>query len=84
MFCEYRELLVLWATLGLVIVMLELAVDTQMVSGGLEHSFSIHQYLLAPLNLYWDIMLLFLLTMPITGAIISSFIALFDDNWKKR
>ncbi|KAH9396240.1 hypothetical protein TYRP_019993 [Tyrophagus putrescentiae] len=79
MFIDYRELLVLWATLGLVISMMQLAVDTQMVSGGLEHSYSVHQYLLAPLSLYWDIMLLFLLTMPIVGAIItSSFAAIFE------
>lgn len=79
-------LLVSWCSVGLLLTTFQLAIHTQMVSGAGAESedsiddhprqrryfFSTNQLILATLCLYWDLVLFFVLSTPLSGAVISS------------
>lgn len=80
-------ILVFWCSLGLVLTTFQLVIHTQMVSGGsgdesedaddsVHHQrcyfFTSNQLILASLCLYWNLVFLFALFTPLTGAIISA------------
>ena len=76
--------MVCWAFAGLLLSLLQLAIHTQMVSGGgggdfegdqkrkKKFIFTSNQLLLATLSLYVDSVLIFTLVTPVTGALVAA------------